>query len=128
MLKYYRKLPNPLGYLAKRIDNHAKRVATDYISSIMENLAKEPQLVAAILQKPVRLLVDDLLKNPPKGIGKIIGDTAIESSGNTLVDVGQFILPMFGPNGKKLAAGLRFLPLLQNKGKSNDSGKNPFDR
>jgi hypothetical protein len=97
------------------------------MSSLIENFAKEPQLIAAMIKKPLELVIEDFLKNPPGGIGKIIGDGVATSSGDVLVDVGQLVLPMFGAKGKKLAQGLALLPLLRGKTKSNDSGKHPFD-
>jgi hypothetical protein len=127
MLKYRRKLPNPLGFVANRIETWLDGYTTRKMSSLIENFAKEPQLIAAMIKKPLELVIEDFLKNPPGGIGKIIGDGVATSSGDVLVDVGQLVLPMFGAKGKKLAQGLALLPLLRGKTKSNDSGKHPFD-
>jgi hypothetical protein len=127
MLKYYKKLPNPLGFVANRIEKWENHIITGYIASVLENFQKEPQLVAAMLKKPLELVIDDFLAHPPKGLSGFTSGAGIQSSGNALVDIGQAVLPMFGAKGKKLAQGLAFLPLLANKGQSNTTGKNPFD-
>jgi hypothetical protein len=130
--KNFRKLPNPFSIVTKRIENWQSRVQMDFITSIIEGMQKDPEapkILAALLDKPARILMDGLVKNPPGGLGKIVD---MQSTGNLLLDGAQVILPMFGAKGRMIAQGL---PLLRNykglpgnKQEGNASGKNPFDR
>lgn len=105
---------------------------TRYIGSMIEGMQKDPEspkILAALLDKPIRLVIDDLIQHPPAALQKLQSEAGgAVSTGNALVDVAQVVLPMFGKKGKMAAAGLSLLPVLQGKQKSNDSGKNPFDR
>ncbi len=126
MLKYYKKLPNPLGFVAKRLVKWETGIMNDYIASIMEQFQKEPEVFAAMLKKPLELLADDFVKNRSKSLAGL--GTGILPTGNAMIDIAQVILPMFGAKGRMAAKALPLLPLLQGKKQSNDVGKNPFDR
>lgn len=104
----------------------------EFIGSVIEGIQKDPdspKILAALLDKPARILMDGLMKNPPGGLGKIID---LQPTGDIILDGAQLLLPMFGRKGKMLAQGL---PLLRNykgilgdKKEGNASTKNPFDR
>jgi hypothetical protein len=125
MLKYYRKLPNPLGFISKRLESYGKRVADDYMSSILKDLQEHPEIAANLMKKPLELLLTDLAKNPPKALSDTVGQ--LESTGNVLLDVGQLILPFFGKKGQMAARALPLLTSLKKGTQSNASGKHPFD-
>lgn len=126
MLKYRKKLPNPLGFVADRAKSFANGIINAKIESLLKDVTEHPEILANLMQKPLRLLVDDMIKNPPKGLA---GSAAqLQSTGNTLVDIAQVVLPMFGAKGRMAAAALPLLPLLK-KEKTGDGGsKSPFDR
>jgi hypothetical protein len=131
LAKYHKKLPSPFSIVGKRLESYLNSVLTRYIASMLEEMQEDPEtpkMIAAILDKPVRLIVDDLVQHPPAALSKLQSEAGgAVSTGNALVDVAQVVLPMFGKKGKLAAAGLSLLPVLQGKKQSNDSGKHPFD-
>jgi hypothetical protein len=126
MLKYRKKLPNPLGFVSNRVKSFAKGMADDYMSSILKDLQEHPEIASNLLKKPLELLLEDLVKNPPKGLADKVGK--MEMTGDLLVDAGQIFLPMFGKKGQMAAQALPLLRHLKGRGEGNSTSKNPFDR
>ncbi len=126
MLKYRKKLPNPLGFVADRVKSFANGMIDVKIASMLKVIQEEPQVLAQLLKKPLEILMEDLVKNPPKGLAS--SAQQLQSTGNALVDVAQVILPMFGAKGRMAAAALPLLPLLKNQKQSDGATKSPFDR
>jgi hypothetical protein len=132
LAKHRKKLPSPFSIIGNRLESYFHGVISDYIATLLEqmkNNVESPKLIAALLDKPIRIVIDDLIQHPPAALSKLQSEAGgAISTGNALVDVAQVILPMFGKKGKMAAAGLSLLPVLQGQKKGNDSGKNPFDR
>ncbi len=120
-------LPNPVQIVRKRVEKWAIRLADDYIMKFLAGMKEHPETVAAILEKPVGLLVDRLIKKYEKELpaGNLAGEMV--STGSVVGDVAQAVLPVFGKKGKMAAMGLRFLPFLKGRDKGNTTSKNPFE-
>jgi hypothetical protein len=60
LAKYHKKLPSPFSIVGKRLESYLNSVLTRYIASMLEEMQEDPEtpkMIAAILDKPVRLLL-----------------------------------------------------------------------